>query len=169
MNGEAIRETFSPIFTLTYNRTALGFDSSLRRSEPKDITVTAIQKQNWSAAGLVLPLTTARATFFGLGLISLLGASGLAAMVFLGIGRPEEERIKARYGTKLVSVTEAEPSAHRIQVSHLDDLAVLAQRDGKIIFTRKLDDGDLFFVPDGATTYEYARHDLSRKDGPGDA
>jgi hypothetical protein len=51
---------------------------------------------------------------------------------------------------------------NRVQVARLEDLAVLAQRDGKIIFSQTIADTDVFFVPDGPVTYEYTRQRVSK-------
>jgi signal peptidase I len=152
--GEAIDESFAPAFRIVYTKTTLSFDSALLRTEPKTLGSTVVEKQTWL---LGLPVGPARFAVVLLTAIGL-GATGLlAAVVFLGLWQPEVERVRTRYGTKLVSVTAAKTGANRVQVARLEDLAMLAQRDGRIIFSRQTPEGEVYFVPDGATTYEYAR------------
>jgi hypothetical protein len=65
-------------------------------------------------------------------------------------------QLLARSGVKVVPVEGVEETAlQRVRLSNLQDLAKMAQRDGRIIFSQAQDDNELLFVPDGAVTYEY--------------
>jgi hypothetical protein len=72
------------------------------------------------------------------------------------VGLEEPMRVRARYHTRLVPVTDAHLNgSNRVQVASLEHLAVLAARDGGVIFSQRSAAGDTYFVPDGTTTYEY--------------
>ncbi|HLF79169.1 MAG TPA: DUF5305 family protein [Dehalococcoidia bacterium] len=159
LGAQNIDETFAPAFTLKYTKTTITAEASLRRSEPKSISTPSVEAQSVGFFSQDLSVPTGRLLYGGLALVSLALAGGFAAVVFLGFGQDEAMQVRARYGMKLVPVTDTEHhGSNRVQVARLQDLAVLASRDGKIIFNQKLPDGDLYFVPDGAVTYEYARH-----------
>ncbi len=154
VDGKPFEQTYAPPFKMTYNKTTLSFDSNLTRREPHTETITTTETQQW---GLGLAVADARPILSALTAAALVVTAVLAAVAFLGFGQPEEQRLRARYGTRLVSVTETESTANRVQVSRLEDLAVLASRDGRIIFRHETPGSQVFFVPDGPTTYEFAR------------
>lgn len=157
LGAEPVQESYSPAFTIKYTKTTITADSSLLRSEPKSIGAPIRQAQKIDFLGRKLSVPTARQLFLGMTLAALAGAAAFAGVVFLGIGQDEATQVRARYGMKLVPVTDAENyGSNRVQVSRLQDLAVLAQRDGKIVFSQHIAGGELYFVPDGAVTYEYA-------------
>ncbi len=154
--GEAIELTYAPAFTFKYTKTTITPDAQLTRSEGKSIGDTVSRRQNVSILGLGLPVSTARIVgVFGLSAGLALDAL-FAAVVFLGLGGDETAKVRARFGATMVRVNEADHNGnHVVQVASMLDLARLAARDGRIIFSQKLADGDLYFVPDGQTTYEY--------------
>ena len=154
VNGEPIEEAFSPVFTLKYTETTITADSVLRATDARSITASVLESRT---VGL-LAIPEARLAYGALTLLALGGAAVFACVVFLGWWQDETTQVRTRYGTRLVPVTEVEHmSPNRVQVGKLQDLAVLAQRDGKIIFSRTTSAGETFFVPDGSVTYEYTR------------
>jgi len=159
LGGESFDTVYAPAFTLKYSKTTIVPDASLRRSEPQSLGETVSDRQ--SVLGLALPTARWLLTAATVAVASL--ASIFAAVVFLGFGQDEATKVRARYGTRVVAVTAADHNgSHRVQVARLEDLAALAQRDGKIVFSQKLPDGDLYFVPDGPLTYEYASQNGKR-------
>jgi signal peptidase len=160
LGAQAIEEVYAPAFTLKYSKTTITADSALRRSEPKSIGAPVVEPQNVSFFSIDLSVPNARLIYGGATLVALALAALFAAVVFLGVGQDEATQVRTRYGMKLVPVTESQnTTSNRVQVARLQDLAVLASRDGKIIFNQKLPNGELYFVPDGAVTYEYSRLD----------
>lgn len=150
---ESFDAVYAPAFTLKYNKTTIVPDGSLRRSEAQRLGETVRERQNV----LGLPVPTARWLLTGGSAAAAALASLCAAVVFLGLGQDEATKVRVRYGTRVVPVMEADHNgACRVQVARLEDLAALAQREGKIVFVQRLPDGDLYFLPDGAVTYEYA-------------
>jgi hypothetical protein len=160
VGSEEIKETYSTPFTLKYSKTTITSKPPLSATAPKSIGGPVTVPQH-AAFGLSVP--TAR-TVFSILTLGALGAAGvLALVVFLGWGQDETTQVRTRYGARLVPVTNVDVGGtNRVQVARLQDLAVLAQRDGKIIFRQKTHLGELFFVPDGLTTYEYLRVKLNR-------
>jgi hypothetical protein len=155
----AIEESYSPAFALRLSRSALVPDGNLLREEPaKTITETVTRRNRLSLAGLSVDVAQARlAGLAGLG-ASLAAAGLLAAVVFLGLGQDEAAQIRARYGSLLISVAQADlkEEGRRVQVATIQDLVRLAQRDGRPIFHQALGpDAHRYFIPDGAVTYEY--------------
>jgi hypothetical protein len=64
----------------------------------------------------------------------------------------------------MVPAAEADAyGVNRVQVGRLQDLAMLAQRDGKVIFNQQSPDGDRYFVPDGLVVYEYSEPRRNRE------
>ena len=89
---------------------------------------------------------------------ALAAAGGLAALAWFGIGRGENAQIHARYGSMLISVTDADRqhTSHRVRVAAITDLVRLARRDGGMILHEVGRPGsDLYFVDDGTISYEY--------------
>jgi signal peptidase I len=154
--GEAVELLFSPALTFKYTKTLITPDSRLQHLEPKTLGDNVTRAQDLSAGALTLPVSMSRGLFGGLTIASLAAAAAFASVVFLGLGQPESVKAQVRYGATLVQVSEADHNgSHRVRVASMTDLARLAQRDGGVIFSQKLPDGDLYFIPDGPVTYEY--------------
>jgi hypothetical protein len=154
VNGEPIEDAFSPVFTTRYNETTITADPMLRTLDAGTITAAVSESQT---VGL-LSVPRARLVYSFLALGALAAVAIFAGVVFMGWWQDETTQVRTRYGTKLVPVTDAEHiGSNRVQVAKLQDLAVLAQRDGKIIFSQTTAEGETFFVPDGSVTYEYTR------------
>jgi signal peptidase I len=161
--GQPVNDQFSPPFTIKYSKTAMTGDPTLIATQPKTVSGTLLETQRFSLLGSKLPLPRARLLFSTLTLLAVAAVAVFSSVVFLGWGLDETARVRARYGTKLVPVTEVKQAkTNRVQVARLEDLAVLAQRDGKIIFSQTIADTDVFFVPDGPVTYEYTRQRVSK-------
>ncbi|HEX5166750.1 MAG TPA: hypothetical protein VFV93_15200, partial [Thermomicrobiales bacterium] len=98
-------------------------------------------------------------------LIGLLVSGAIAATVFLGLGRGEAAKVQARFKTVFIEASgmNAPRPASIIDVASLQDLARLAQRDGGIVFHQQEDSTrKRYFVPDGATIYQYLSQPLAR-------
>lgn len=167
MGAEPIEESYAPAFAFKLTKQMITPDQELTKSEVKRIGDNVTRQQEVSLGGLALPVATVR--WAGLtGAIPCLALAGLlAAYVFLGIGRGESARIRARYGSLLISVAEAElkPETERVRLASLDDLAKLAQRDGQTIFYRAGGSGsDLYFIHHGEVIYTFTLEKVAGKD-----
>jgi signal peptidase len=107
--------------------------------------------------GLSVSTRLARATFGALLAMTLLGGVIYAVGVRRRLGSGELARIRLRYGSLIVPVSEMTPNGqHAVQVKTMADLVRLARRAEQMVFYHR--DGasrHRFFVPDGAVTYEY--------------
>jgi hypothetical protein len=156
VNEERVEEVFSSPFTINYNATSATFDSNLRRSEPRNIGESVTQPGRVDFGLVTLPVSAVRIAALTLMVVWAIATAAVAAVVFLGVGLEEPMRVRARYHTRLVPVTDAHLNgSNRVQVASLEHLAVLAARDGGVIFSQRSAAGDTYFVPDGTTTYEY--------------
>jgi signal peptidase len=152
-----IEETYSPAFSMSWTgATILVKPESMIATEPRDLSTPVTQRPTLSL-GIASPSIPA-ARFLGMVGMALAAAAaaGFASVVFLGLGQDEAAQVRARYGARLVPVTEFQNGrAEVVKVASLQDLAVLAQRDGRIIFNQATQSGPLYFVPDGSVIYEY--------------
>lgn len=92
-------------------------------------------------------------------------AAMLAAVIFLGLGRGEEAKIRARYGSLLLHVqaSEDETVRDRVRVVSMHDLARLARRDGGLIMEETERLGQRYSVRDGDTVYEFVPEGQARR------
>lgn len=121
-----------------------------------------------SVLGLQTSVSNWRAISLTGALLSLAAAGGIAAVVYLGLGQREDERIQARYRGMLVPVETngSTPAATSIHVASMSDLARLAQRDGGIIFQESGPSTRRYFVRDGQDTYDYTISVSREEQGP---
>lgn len=158
IGAEAIDEVYAPAFTLKVSKTTVVPDAQLARSDVKKVGDVITRELGYQVFGLWVPVANARWLLTAVGGLALLGAALLAAVAFLGLGRDENARIRARYGSLLISVAEADlkPSPERVHLASLSDLAKLAQRDGQTIFHLPgAEGGDLYFIHRGEVVYIY--------------
>jgi len=119
-----------------------------------------------SLAGLELSVPRARTVLTGAAAGLVVAALLLGASIYLGLGRGERAKVRARYGRMLLRVQQAdEPFARdRIRLASMHDLARLAQRDGGIIFEEESPSfGTRYYVRDGDALYEYVPDDASTR------
>jgi len=113
----------------------------------------------FSLFGLDLPVATVRSvSAVGFALTGGAATGGLVLAMLLSQERGEAARIQARYGSLLINVAEADlkDQVQRIRVPSIEDLVKLAQRDGRMILHQELGPhSHLYFIPDGAVTYQY--------------
>jgi signal peptidase I len=160
LGAKPIEETYSPSFTFTYTKTQITPDSELVKSEPKSSGEDVREVVRTSLAGISMPVTSARLAGSAMTLAALLGAGAMAAVVFLGLGRGEAARIRARYGSMVISVEGAhlaEDESQQVRLASIQDLIRLANKDGRMVFHQTRPDGsDVYFVQDGSLAYVYA-------------
>jgi len=155
---EPLDAVYAPAFSMKLTRTQITPDAQLTRSEVKSFRDTVTRGQRFNLLGLSLPVTAARWLSSGGAAVALAVAGALAAMIFLGLGQDGAAKIRARYGSLLISVAQADPNeeGQRIQLASMQDLVRLAQRDGRVIFHHEPGPGShRYFIQDGAVTYQY--------------
>ena len=147
---EAVDEVYAPPFTLKLTRTQITPDGELARSQIRTFTDTMTSRS--------VSVTMARWASVGGTAIALALAAVLAAVVFLGLGRDEAAKIRARHGSIIIDVAQADLKAdtQKIQLTSMHDLVRLAQRDGQIILHQEVAPGShRYFVQDTTVTFEY--------------
>jgi hypothetical protein len=158
---EAVDDSFSPAFTVRLSRNQLIPDADLVRSEPRSVTELVSRDARLRLPSplpdLNLPVASARLVGAGGLGVSLLVGGLLAGVAFLGLGRPEPEKIRARYGSVIVSVTEADlKNGQAVRVASIEDLARVAERQGQVILHQVLESGEhRYFIPADGLVYEY--------------
>ncbi len=154
VGDEPIDESYSEPFTLTMDATRITLPPELRLTEEKTPGDTTTETNKI----IGIPVATARALGLAGTGVAALAAGLLASAVFLGLGRDEETKVRARHGSILIGVASAErqPGTQTIRVATMQDLVRLAQRDARTILRQELpDDTHLYFVQDGTVVYEY--------------
>ena len=158
VGGATVDETYAPAFTIEFDRTQITPESVLARSDVGTIDEIVSQSNDLGLAGVSISVTTARWIGAGGAALALLAALALAAPALFRLSRDEVARIRARYGSLLISVdqTDGLESARKIQVGSIQDLVRLANRDGRIIMHQEVGAGvHRYLVDDGMVTYEY--------------
>lgn len=151
-------EVYAPAFTMEFDQTQITPNAELARSEVGTIGGMVSGSNELDLLGLSIPVTEARwltATGAGLALATVLA---LAAVALIRLTRDEAAMIRARYGSLLISVAQADglETARKIQVASIQDLVRLAKRDGRIIIHQEVGPGiHRYLVDDGTVTYEY--------------
>lgn len=117
------------------------------RLEPHDIDIL----------GLSVSTRSARATVGALLAMALLGGVIHAIGVRRRLGSGELARIRLRYGSLIVPVSETTPNGeHAVEVKSMSDLVRLARRAEQMVFHQQdATSRTRFFVPDGAVVYEF--------------
>lgn len=154
-----VDDTFAPSYTFTLDRSQITPDPALTRNDVKSDkqTETTVNRMRF----LVPVVNVAAARRLGLvsSLALMAALAAAAAVAYLGIGRPNREKIRARYGSMLVAVDDAnfKPETEKIRVSSIQDLARMAQRDGTVIFHQRRAAGDdRYFIHHGMVAYEFS-------------
>lgn len=156
IRGRETTDDFAATLGLTLDPSQLTPHGPLELRTPVQVSSTSLQT-NFVDAGFVrLPVLTARVAAVGIASASAAVAALLASVVFLGVGRSERARIRARYSSILLRVrASGEARRERVRVASINDLVRLARRDGALIFEEEGVDGPRYVVRDGDTDYEY--------------
>jgi len=117
------------------------------RIEPNTLSILMLKPEVANARWLALIGLT----------LSLAGAAAVALLAFRALAADEPSRIRSRFGPLLVSVHAAgDPTATRVvDVATIDDLARLAERNGRMILHETHGRAHQYLVQDGETTYRY--------------
>jgi hypothetical protein len=158
IDGTSIDETYAPPFKMTMNQTQIVMDTELARTELKTIEDQVPKPNEIRLLNLSIPVMYLRLLGLTGGLFFVLLTGILAAFLYFGLGMDESVKLKARYGSMIVSVSASElGSGENVQVSSMQDLVQLARKDGSVIFHQEGSDGShLYFIPNGRVIYTYS-------------
>lgn len=163
---EAVTESFPASLLVKFDPQRVAPQGTLEVSKPTNRselvkTATNVGVGPVQASTAYVRVGTAALTA-GAGTIALL----LAGVIFLGIGRGDEAKIRARYGSMLLRVVAAEDDAvrDRVRVVSIRDLARIAERAGVLILEERHESlGLRYFVRDGDTVYEFVPDPPTRR------
>ncbi len=162
-SGQMVADTFEPVLTFRYDRVHLYLANTNGDSDPMLITKDGLaDNPNMQANTLSLPGWKPTVDFIrvfallGLG-ISLGGLVLMGLYIFNTVRQSEEALIRLRYSSVLVDVYEKnlEPTSTTIDVTSMDDLAKLAERQGTMILHMTSNFLHYYLVQNNGTTYRY--------------
>jgi len=159
IGGEPIEDVYVPEYIIQMTSAQVVPPLEFQQNEAKSVGQDVVLPETVSLLGMTVTVKTAR-WILAVGLAIALSILGLlAAMVFLGLGANEADKVRARYRSLLIEVdgTQVNDQHHAIvNVASMRDLARLAQRDGRMIFHHLSGQTQRrFFVTDGTTMYQY--------------
>ncbi len=161
--GKQASDTFDPSLVFKFDKTHFYLAANNTETDPlyssKEgmVGTSTLQENTFSILGL-------QPTVWSIRLISLLGfALSLIGLLIAGINiysfaqQNQESLIKLKYGSLLVDVYEKslEPTSTMIDVTSMDDLAKLAERQGSMILHMTLNFLHYYLVQNNGTTYRY--------------
>lgn len=159
LGANKVDDTYAPPFRITLAKSQTILDTNLSRSETRKQEDKVMLPQHMTLLFASTTVSQARWVSSALTAVALLATLGLAAVVFLGLGRGEAARIRARYGSMVISVADSDVLAEKsqqIRLATIQDLVRLANKDSRVILHQVQGDGsDAYFVQDGALTYLY--------------
>ncbi|HEY8489844.1 MAG TPA: signal peptidase I [Dehalococcoidia bacterium] len=148
---------YAPAFTMAMDAVQLTLAPALEYSQPQQTGETVQADRHAGLLGLSLPVKALRVLGAAGAAAGLLATGIAAAAVVRRLGK-ESERIRMRFGSRLVSVSRAEfhGDEQRIRVASMQDLVRLAEQDGRMILHLEEQEGlHVFAIPDGLVLYEY--------------
>lgn len=162
-SGQAITDTFDPILTFKFDKVHLYLANTNAESDPMHIT-----KQGLAASASMqantLPLLGWEPTVGFIRVFALLGLgmslSGLVVMGFSVLNKDrqsEEAHIRLRYGSMIMDVYERSLNATLplIDVTSIDDLAKMAERQNTMILHMTLNFLHYYLVQSNGAIYRY--------------
>jgi signal peptidase I len=162
-SGQAITDTFDPILTFKYDKVHLYLANTKNETDPMGITKEGLasnsnmQSNTLSILGRNFSVDSIR-VFALLGLvISLCGLIITGLFVLNTASQSEDALIRLRFGSMLVDVYEKslEPTSTTIDVTSMEDLAKLAERQGTMILHMTYNFLHYYLVQNNGTTYRY--------------
>lgn len=163
VSGQVISDTFDPTLAFKYDKVHLYLANTNDEIDPMRITKEGLANSS-SMQASTLSLLGWETTVDFIRLFSLLGLgisfSGLAIMglsIFNMTRQNEEALIRLRYGSMIVDVHEKslEFTSALIDVTSMDNLAKLAERQGTMILHMTRNFLHYYFVQDNRVTYRY--------------
>lgn len=166
VDGQMLRDTFVPPLKFhmdSFQIQLANDDPSIRGDQLQPVQPIMIKREHTqpntlAIFALELPISIARGiALFGLG-GSLAGLLVLAFLMRRALGAGEAARIRARYAAQIITLADREPAAGQrlVRVAAFDDLARLAERNGRMILHSRQGAADDYYVQDDALLYHYA-------------
>lgn len=157
VGSEPIQDTYTAAFPIDFDDETITPGEQLAFTEVSEIGETVTKTNTMSELGIPVPVQVVRWLSLVGALLALGGTVAVVALAYRRLSQDEVAMIRARYGSMLVSVAEVNRStSRRIRVASMQDLARVAQRDGRMILDQRNGAGThRYFVDDGSVTYEY--------------
>jgi hypothetical protein len=161
--GNPISDSFEPKLVFKFDEVHFslsapkGQDDPLHLSKPSSVNSSKVEANTISFLGGKLPVGTLR-------VVTLLGfACSLSGLLIVGIRlfataqQSEDALIRLRYGALLVNVYERdlEPASPFVDVTTIDELAKLAERQNTVILHMVLNFLHCYIVQCNGLTYRY--------------
>ncbi len=162
-SGQTITDTFNPTLAFKYDKVHLYLANTNDEIDPMHITKDGIAG-NSNVQANTLSLLGWKPTVGFVRIFALLGSlisfSGLVILgmsVFTTARQSEDALIRLRYGSMLVDVYEKSlvTSSTMIDVTNIDNLAKLAERQGTMILHMLINFLHYYFVQSNGITYRY--------------
>jgi hypothetical protein len=169
LSGQELHDRFSPrlAFHLDELQMYLTQDRAASSDTPNDplkpTQIGQLQRSRQvpntiSILGLQLKVSMARLLALLGGILSLGGLSALGLLMFRTAQGDENTRIQSKYGSLLITVSDSDlldSSSQVIEVTTIDDLAKIAERDARTILHYVQGQTHHYFIQDGQVTYHY--------------
>ncbi|HTX91746.1 MAG TPA: signal peptidase I [Anaerolineales bacterium] len=163
LSGQAFHTIFEP--QLAFRFDALHFflisdnsqDNPLQVTQAGSVANPALVDSPFPLPGLTLTVTLAR-TFSVIGLgLSLLGLAALGLYFYGQVSRGEGALISVKYGSLIVDVYDrgVETISPVIDITSMDDLAKIAERQNSMILHMVRNQVHYYLVQNNGTTYRY--------------
>ncbi len=157
VGSEPIEDTYTAALPIDFDPETITPGEQLAFTEVSEIGETVTKTNTMGVLGIPVPVQVVRWLSLVGALLALGGTVAVVALAYRRLSQDEVAMIRARYGSMLVSVAEVNRStSRRIRVASMQDLARVAQRDGRMILDQRNGAGThRYFVDDGSVTYEY--------------
>ena len=175
-SGQAISDTFDPTLAFKYDKVHLYLANTNNDIDPMHLTKEGVAGSSNVEAN-TLPILGWKPTvgfirsLALIGLIaSLIGLFIMGMYIFNTARQSEEALISLRYSSMIVDVYEKslEPTSITIDVTSMDNLAKLAERQGTMILHMTRNFRHYYLVQNNGTTYRYVtsagRKEISESD-----
>ncbi|HYN89261.1 MAG TPA: signal peptidase I [Ardenticatenaceae bacterium] len=164
VGGQSFGETFAPRLEFQLDRLQLqlartedGAGDPLAPSQAGLLKQFRSEANTLSLLSLSLPVSTARWVAVAALLLSTVAALALALQVRRQGQGDEVSRIQHAYGAMLINVRDSGLQAGErvVEVASIEDLAKLAEKDGRMILHEPRGPAHHYYVQDAAVTYHY--------------
>ena len=173
-SGQAIVDTFDPTLAFKFDKVHLYIANTMAEGDPMHITkegladTSILEPNTFSLMGWKPTVGFIRLfALIGLG-ISLGGLVIMGLSVFKTARQSEDALIRLRYNSMLVDVYEKslEPTSTIIDVTSMDDLAKLAERQGTTILHMTRNFLHYYLVQNNGITYRYVMSTGEKRESP---
>lgn len=163
VNGEQISDAFSPSLVFKYDKVHFYLAAvspqtdPLRASKQGMVGGSSPEPGTISFLGMVFTVWTVRMIALSGFVFSLLGIVAAGMMIYRAASQSQDALIRLKYGAMLVNVNEQNlaPTSSVIDVTTMDDLAKLAERQGTMILHMVQNFLHSYLVQSNGITYRY--------------